>query len=219
MRDALTGRQWWVVPGTSADGGPTGTHRLVNRYSGLVIALSAVASRPAETTPARSWTDTGGGVGGARTAAEQTLTLTAVGPAPGTLDGTRTLVSGGRALDDPGHSTTAGTQLITYTPNTGANQKWNFTRQPDGSYEIVNAESGLCADISGGSTAAGAKVIQWTCHGGANQRWTVVRGQDGTHTVTSVKSGLLLTTASTAAGSPVTQQPDTGSALQHWTIT
>ncbi|MFE2275157.1 RICIN domain-containing protein [Streptomyces lavendulae] len=213
------GRQWWVVPGTSADGRPTGAFRLVNRYSGLVIALSAVASRPAETTPARSWTDTGGGVGGARTAAEQTLTLTAVGPAPGTLDGTRTLVSGGRALDDPGHSTTAGTQLITYTPNAGANQKWNFTRQPDGSYEIVNAESGLCADISGGSTAAGAKVVQWTCHGGTNQRWTVVRGQDGTHTVTSVKSGLLLTTASTADGSPVTQQPDTGSSLQHWTIT
>ncbi|WP_327251127.1 RICIN domain-containing protein [Streptomyces sp. NBC_01244] len=74
-----------------------------------------------------------------------------------------------------------------------------------GSYEIVNAESGLCADISGGSTAVGVEVIQWTCHG-------------GTYSVASVRSGLLLTTASTTAGSLVTQQPDTGSSLQRWTM-
>ncbi|MFJ6794936.1 RICIN domain-containing protein [Streptomyces sp. NPDC091268] len=213
------GQQWFVIPGaSSADGSPTGGHRLVNRYSGLVIGLSATASRLAETTPARSWTDTGGGVGGSRTAAEQTLTLTAVATDPGSLDGTRTLVTAGKALDNPQHSTTPGTQLITYMPNAGANQKWNFTRQPDGTYEIANAESGLCADINGGSTAAGAKVIQWTCHGGPNQRWTATRGPDGTYTVTSVGSGLLLTTASTAAGAPVTQQPDTGSPLQRWAI-
>ncbi|WP_443065398.1 RICIN domain-containing protein [Streptomyces sp. NBC_00536] len=213
------GQQWFVVPGTSsADGSGTGTFRLVNRYSGLVIGLSATSTRLAETTPARSWTSPAGGTGASRTSAEQALTFTAVGTAPDSLDGTRTVVTGGMALDDPGHSTTPGTQLITYTPNTGANQKWKFTRQSDGSYEIANTESGLCADISDGSTAAGAKVIQWTCHGGANQRWTAVRGQDGTYTVTSVKSGLLLTTTSTAAGSPVTQQPATGSALQRWTI-
>lgn len=214
------GQQWFVVPGaTAADGSSTGTLRLVNRYSGLVIGMSATASRLAETTPARFWTDAGGGVGGSRTAAEQALTLTAVGTAPGSLEGTRTLVTGGRALDNPDHSTSPGTQLITYTPNSGANQKWNLTRQADGSYEIVNAESGLCVDISGGSTAAGAKVIQWTCHGGPNQRWTATRAQDGTYTVASVRSGLLLTTASTTPGALVTQQPDTGSPLQRWTIT
>ncbi|MET9696807.1 RICIN domain-containing protein [Streptomyces sp. NPDC006529] len=214
------GRQWFIVPGTSAsDGGSTGTYRLVNRYSGLVIGISATSSRLAETIPARSWTGPAGGTAGSRTAAEQALTLTAVGAVPDSLGGVRTLLAGGMALDDPQHSTTPGTQLITYTPHGGANQKWRFTRQPDGSYEIANTESGLCADISDGSTAAGAKVIQWTCHGGANQRWTAIRGQDGTYTVTSVRSGLLLTTTSTAAGSPVTQQPATGSALQRWTIT
>ncbi len=77
------GQQWWVVPGRTADGAATGTYRLVNRYSGLVIGLSARPSRPAETTPARFWQDTGGSaVGGSRTAAEQTLTLTPTGPAP-----------------------------------------------------------------------------------------------------------------------------------------
>ncbi|MEU0599842.1 RICIN domain-containing protein [Streptomyces sp. NPDC006393] len=76
------GQQWWVIPGTTADGAPTGTYRLVNRYSGLVIGLSADARRLAETTPARYWSDTSGSrVGGARTAAEQTLALTPTGRA------------------------------------------------------------------------------------------------------------------------------------------
>ncbi|MGY0020163.1 RICIN domain-containing protein [Streptomyces sp. YJ-C3] len=76
------GQQWFVVPGKTTDGTATGTYRLVNRYSGLVIGLSDDPARTAETTPTRAWTDsTGGPVGGARTADEQTLTLTAVASA------------------------------------------------------------------------------------------------------------------------------------------
>ncbi|MEU3689985.1 RICIN domain-containing protein [Streptomyces narbonensis] len=215
------GQQWFVIPGTSAtDGAPNGTYRLVNRYSGLVIGLSGTANRLAETTPTRSWSNTtGNAVGGTRTAGEQTLTLTAVGQAPVVIaDGDHTLTAGGKALDNPGHSTTAGTQLVTWTPNGGANQTWRFTRGADGTYQLANAESGLCADVDGGSTSAGAKVIQWNCTGGANQRWTVTRLASGAYTVASVKSGLLLTTASTANGAAVTQQPDSGSALQQWTV-
>ncbi|GAA5053902.1 RICIN domain-containing protein [Streptomyces similanensis] len=206
------GQQWWIIPST----GSKGAYRLVNRYSGLVIGLSSAAGRLAETTPVRSWTDaSGNAVGGSRTAAEQTLAFTPVGTA--SLDGVHTLTASDKALDDPDHSTTAGTQLVTWTPNAGANQSWVFTRQPDGSYQIVNGQSKLCVDISGGSTAAGAKVIQWTCTGSGNQRW-VLSAVPGGYTVASQKSGLLLTTASTADGALVTQQPDTGSALQRWTL-
>ncbi|MFQ6141922.1 RICIN domain-containing protein [Streptomyces seoulensis] len=206
------GQQWWIIPST----GSKGAYRLVNRYSGLVIGLSSTAGRLAETTPVRSWTDaSGNAVGGSRTAAEQTLAFTPVGAA--SLDGVHTLTASGKALDDPDHSTTAGTQLVTWTPTAGANQSWVFTRQPDGSYQIVNGQSKLCVDVSGGSTTAGAKVIQWTCTGGGNQRW-VLGAVPGGYTVASQKSGLLLTTASTADGALVTQQPDTGSALQRWTL-
>ncbi|MGW3559784.1 RICIN domain-containing protein [Streptomyces sp. NPDC000963] len=298
------GRQWFVVRGTSpADGTATGTYRLVNRYSGLVIGLSADSGRLAETTPARSWTDTTGNpVGGARTAAEQTLTLTPVAQAPETVtvgspgdrstllnqavslqleavdslgkpltfgatglpaglgisaaglitgtptaagtstvtvtassgtasgsttftwavtasfEGVHTLTAAGKALDNPDHGTTAGTRLITWTPTGGANQRWTFTRRSDGTYELKNAESGLCADVEGGSTGAGARIIQWTCTGGANQRWSLTRRSDGTHTVASAASGLVLTTASSTDGASVTQQPDTGGTLQRWTV-
>lgn len=80
------GQQWFVIPDTSSDGTATGTYRLVNRYSGLVIGLSTNSNRLAETTPARSWTDTtGSSVGGSRTAAEQTLTFSPIGTGPGSL--------------------------------------------------------------------------------------------------------------------------------------
>ncbi|MEV6010337.1 RICIN domain-containing protein [Streptomyces sp. NPDC051976] len=213
------GQQWFIVPGTTTSGTADGTYKLVNRYSGLVVGLSATSGRLAETTPARSWTNsTGNSVGGTRSAAEQTLTMTAVGTSSGNLNGTHTLTTSGKALDDPNHSTTAGTQLITWTANGGTNQSWQFTQQADGSYQLKNAQSGLCADVSGGSTTAGAQVIQWTCTTGTNQHWTVTQQSGGAYTVASVKSGLLLTTASTTDGALVTQQADTGSALQRWTI-
>ncbi|MFH8336649.1 RICIN domain-containing protein [Streptomyces sp. AM6-12] len=66
------GQQWFLIP----DATPAGTYHLVNRYSGLVLGLSAAPGRGAETVPVRTWTDTGhSAVGRGRTAAEQTLTL------------------------------------------------------------------------------------------------------------------------------------------------
>ncbi|MFF0297246.1 RICIN domain-containing protein [Kitasatospora sp. NPDC004614] len=296
------GQQWWVLRGTDANGAADGTVKLVNRYSGLALGLSAATGRLAETVPARSWTDTSGSaVGAGRTASEQALTLTVAGSAPETvtvtnpgnqatkvntavslqlggndsagkalswtatglpagltispaglitgtptttgsatvtvtassgtangsttftwavnpaLTGTHTLTVSGKALDNPNHSTTAGTQLITWALNSGQNQRWIFTPQADGSYQISNAESTLCMDVNGGSGSAGAAIIQYTCTGGSNQRWIVSAVGNG-YTVASQKSGLLVATASTGDGALVTQQPDTGSALQRWTI-
>ncbi|MFE3108473.1 RICIN domain-containing protein [Kitasatospora indigofera] len=297
------GQQWFVIPGKSTDNTPTGTFRLVNRYSGLVIGLSGTAGRLAETTPTRSWTDTSGTtVGGSRGAGEQTLALTPTGSAPETvtlsgpgdqsgkvntavslqlsandsagkaltfsatglpaglsissaglvtgtpttvgastvtvtassgtatgtasftwavnpaLSGTHTVTTGGKALDDPNHSTAQGTQLDTWTTNGGANQNWVFTQQTDGSYQIVNGLSNLCMDVSGGSTTAGAQVIQWSCTGGNNQHWVVTAATGGGYRITSKSSGLSLTTASGSDGALVTQQADTGTAQQRWTI-
>ncbi|MFE0464381.1 family 20 glycosylhydrolase [Kitasatospora sp. NPDC058965] len=137
--------------------------------------------------------------------------------APGALDGVHVLSTGGKSLDDPGSSTAAGTQLITWTTHGGTNQQWKLTKQSDGSYTMVNQLSQLCADVSGGSSSPGAAVIQWTCTGTSNQHWTVTPVGGG-YTIASAKSGLLLTTASTADGALVTQQANTGSALQTWTL-
>ncbi|RSH76637.1 uncharacterized protein EHS24_005383 [Apiotrichum porosum] len=74
------GQQWWVLPDRSGDGSTgTGEFRIVNRFSGLYLALSGDKDRLAEATPGRSWTDKSGSkVGGGRRPDEQTLTLVAV---------------------------------------------------------------------------------------------------------------------------------------------
>ncbi len=76
----------------------------------------------------------------------------------------------GKALDVPGFSTTAGTQLVQWTANSGTNQQW--TLSTSGDTTLVNRNSGLLADVSGASTADGAPVIQWGANSGANQQWT-----------------------------------------------
>lgn len=212
------GQQWWVVQNRSASTNALdGTIRLVNRYSGLVVAVSSASGRLAETTPVRSWTAAGTAVGGTRSAAEQTLSLTEVAAAP-TLDGVRTISAGGRSIDNPNHSTTPGTQQVIWTSNTGSNQKWQFTKQSDGSYQLKNVESGLCADVDGGSLLAGAKIIQWTCTGGTNQRWNAVAQADGTYAIASVKSGLLITATTSTNGTGLTQQSVSTTAVQKWQI-
>lgn len=74
------GQQWWAIPSRDAESGEvigTGrrkektTFRLVNRYSGLALALTPGG---AVTVPPRSWTASGG-VGGDHSAAEQEFVL------------------------------------------------------------------------------------------------------------------------------------------------
>jgi len=74
------GQQWFVIANTTpTNGSTTGTFRIVNRYSGLVLAMSNDSARAVETTPARSWTDGHTRTRTPRTSADQTLQLTPVG--------------------------------------------------------------------------------------------------------------------------------------------
>lgn len=82
-------RAWGAKPTVTTSNGTVGQQwfvwgtRLVNRYSGLVLALSSDSNRLAETTPYRNWTNaTGNSVGGTRVANEQSLTFAPVGTAP-----------------------------------------------------------------------------------------------------------------------------------------
>lgn len=67
------GRQWWIIPSRDLQNRKTGTFRIVNRHSGLVLALG----EQVETVPGRFW-DAKGGVGGHRKAEEQEVRLSVV---------------------------------------------------------------------------------------------------------------------------------------------
>jgi hypothetical protein len=66
----------------------------------------------------------------------------------------------GQCLDDPGNSSTTGTQLKTAACSGAANQRFTF----HGAFLIIN---NLCAAMSGG------KVVLATCTGGPAQQWSV----------------------------------------------
>ncbi len=124
----------------------------------------------------------------------------------------------GKALDDPGASKSAGTALIQWTVNDGANQHWTFAPAAGGAYTIANVASGLLVDVNGGSTADNATIIQWSADGGTNQLWTISDAGGGFSKLVSVRSGKVIGVSgdSTADNAAIVQQTDTGDISQHW---
>ncbi len=181
----------------------------INAATGLV---SGTATTAGTSTVTVTVTDSAGATG------STTFTWT-VSSASGNNAGIwETYLAGNLAMDDPGSSTTAGTQLITWALSGSNNQRWTYYSNPDGTFTIKNLVSGLCIDDSGASTSAGSPIIQWSCTGGTNQEWSIVASGSGSALVNKL-SGLAITTANTGSGSTLTQQPNTGTALQTWSFT
>jgi hypothetical protein len=173
----------------------------------------------ASTTPTGSSTVTITGAAASAThSTTYALTVNAAGGGPIISGGIYEVLQGGQAMDDPGSSNTAGTQLIVWGLHGGNNQRWTFTANSDGTYTIKNVASGLCVDDSGASNAAGSPIVQWTCTGSTNQRWSVVANGSG-YDLVSQQSGLVVTASGTANGSTLTQQTNVSSALQMWMFT
>ncbi|MGY0232244.1 discoidin domain-containing protein [Longispora urticae] len=155
------GQQWFIVKNASG-----GTYRLVNRHSGLVLGMSSESTRLAETTPTRAWTNsTGNPVGGTRTAAEQTMTLTQVGTGAETV-----------SVTNPGPQTstvgTAVSKQIAATDSLGKPLTFSATGLPAG---LSISASGL---VTGTPTTAGTSNVTVTANSGtangqATFGWTV----------------------------------------------
>ena len=77
-------------------------------------------------------------------------------------DGVYTLQNGksSRYLDNPGSSTTAGTQMVQNSSNGGYDQAWFFLFNGAGFYTIQNVASSLYLEDPGGSTTPGVALEQ-----------------------------------------------------------
>ncbi len=67
----------------------------------------------------------------------------------------------------------SGTDVIIYPVSTAAAQKYTFTLQSDGSYELKNTKNGYCLDVNGAVNANGTKVQIATDNNTSAQRWYV----------------------------------------------
>lgn len=87
----------------------------------------------------------------------------------------------------------------------GANQRFTFEDQGNGSYAIRAEHSDKYLDIYGGNTGDGGRVIQYRWTGAANQLWYLQRDSDGDYIVLSCLSNRALDISGGGrdAGNPV----------------
>ncbi|WP_078852205.1 RICIN domain-containing protein [Streptomyces sp. NRRL B-3229] len=139
----------------------------------------------------------------------------ATGPQDGHVYALTVAHSGKNAQVDSGSQADAA-DVVQKTASGDPSQLWQAVAGGDGSFSLVNINSGKCLDVKGASTAAEAHVIQWPCTGGSNQRWTF----SGSAIVSAV-SGMCLDVpgGSTADGTSLIQWPCNGNTNQQWSLT
>lgn len=76
-------------------------------------------------------------------------------------------------LDVSGGSSADGANVQFWQNNDSGAQKWNFSRNGDGSYTITNAASGKALDVKDAAAYSGTNIQQWSRNGSAAQRWYI----------------------------------------------
>lgn len=152
---------------------------------------------PAFDSPRASFTVGGGGGGG----------VTPVGNSSITSGANYKLVNpnSGRVLDVGGCATNNSANVQIWANdasacNGGAGQVWIPTLNSDGTYTLVNPNSGKALDVAGCGTANGSNVQIWAngvgvCNGGAGQKWKINTNTDGTFTLLNANSNNALDVA------------------------
>jgi len=91
----------------------------------------------------------------------------------------------------------------------------------NGTYKIINRNSGLALDVFGAATTNGSAIDQYPYQSHGNQQWTLTSNGSGQYTITGVQSGKVLdvTGASTANGALIELYTNHGGSNQEWVIT
>lgn len=85
-------------------------------------------------------------------------------------------------------STVNGARVQLYSSNNTNAQKYRFESIGNGTYKIVNVNSGKVLDVSSGSTANGAALQQYTSNNTVAQQWTVRNYGSGKIVLVSVNA-------------------------------
>lgn len=85
-------------------------------------------------------------------------------------------------------STANGARVQLYSSNNTNAQKYRFESIGNGTYKIININSGKVLDVAGGSTANGAALQQYTSNNTVAQQWTVRNYGSGKIALVSVNA-------------------------------
>ncbi|MEU3853715.1 beta-L-arabinofuranosidase domain-containing protein [Streptomyces sp. NPDC029554] len=145
---------YWNTSGT------TGTVRLVNVGSGLVLGIQNMST--ADGGRALQWNDSG--------TADHDWQMIPDG------NGFRFRnAHSGKVLGVQDMSTADDAAVLQWADNGTADHRWTLLDQGDGTYKIRNVHSGKLLAIANNSTAVGAFAVQDSDDGTADNRWRVAR--------------------------------------------
>ena len=123
------------------------------------------------------------------------------------------------SVDIPGGSAADSTAIQLYSGNNSKAQQFTFTRQSDGSYEIVNVNSGKALDVRNGVAENNAIVQQYSRNNSRAQRWFIRDSGAGYYLQSALGNWVLdLSGGNTANGAAIRLYAPNGTASQLFVV-
>lgn len=123
------------------------------------------------------------------------------------------------SVDIPSGSAADSTVIQLYSGNGSKAQQFTFTRQSDGSYEIVNVNSGKALDVRNGVAENNAIVQQYSRNNSQAQRWFIRDSGAGYYLQSALGNWVLdLSGGNTANGAAIRLYTPNGTASQLFVV-
>ena len=123
------------------------------------------------------------------------------------------------SVDIPGGSAADSTAIQLYSGNSSKAQQFTFTRQSDGSYEIVNVNSGKALDVRNGVAENNAVVQQYSRNNSQAQRWFIRDSGAGYYLQSALGNWVLdLSGGNTVDGAAIRLYAPNGTASQLFVV-
>ena len=123
------------------------------------------------------------------------------------------------SVDIPGASGTDSTAIQLYSGNGSKAQQFTFTKQSDGSYVIINVNSGKALDVRNGAAGNNAVVQQYSANGTNAQRWFIRDSGAGYYLQSALGNWVLdLSGGNTANGAAIRLYAPNGTASQLFVV-
>lgn len=123
------------------------------------------------------------------------------------------------SVDIPGASGTDSTAIQLYSGNGSKAQQFTFTKQSDGSYVIINVNSGKALDVRNGAAGNNAVVQQYSANGTNAQRWFIRDSGAGYYLQSALGNWVLdLSGGNTANGAAIRLYTPNGTAFQLFVV-
>lgn len=123
------------------------------------------------------------------------------------------------SVDIPSGSASDSTAIQLYSGNNSKAQQFTFTRQSDGSYEIVNVNSGKALDVRNAVAENNAMVQQYSRNNSQAQRWFIRDSGAGYYLQSALGNWVLdLSGGNTADGAAIRLYAPNGTASQLFVV-